>query len=153
LAQALSPASAREILSAKFLFYPALGLALSLIIAGLNHPSILRNVFFWPALGVSVLGSMGVGLTISSVAKTQRTASIGAMCYMLTIALLLFICQQYNVPALPYLTLEYHCPRMLHAALTDSVQWSHWANLAAAVLLAGGWAGVAVWLFRRQGWQ
>jgi hypothetical protein len=153
LAQALSPASAREILAAKFLFYPALGLALSLIVAGLNHPSVLRSAFFWPALGVSVLGSMGVGLTISSVARTQRSASIGAMCYMLTVALFLFICQQYNIPGLPYLALEYHCPRMLHAALTDSVQWYHWANLIAAAVLACGWALLATLLFRRQGWQ
>jgi hypothetical protein len=153
LAQALSPASAREILAAKFLFYPILALCLSLLIAGLNHPSILRNAFFWPALFVSVLGSMGVGLTISSVAKTQRAASIGAMCYMATVALLLFICQQYSVPGLPYLALEYHCPRMLHAALTDSVAWYHWWHLAGAALLACAWAGAATWLFRRQGWQ
>jgi hypothetical protein len=153
LAQALSPASAREILAAKFLFYPVLGISLSVVIAGLNHPSILRNAFFWPALLVSVLGSMGVGLTISSVAKTQRTASIGAMCYMATVALLLFICQQYSVPGLSYLALEYHCPRMLHAALTDSVTWYHWWHLAGAALLACAWAGVATWLFRRQGWQ
>src|SRR5262249_19636293 len=105
------------------------------------------------ALGVSVVGSMGVGLTVSSVARTQRAASVGAMCYMLTVALLLFICQQYNVPGLPYLALEYHCPRLLHAALTDSVQWYHWGNLGAAALLACGWAVTATWLFRRQGWQ
>ncbi len=135
------------------MFYPVLGICLSVVIAGLNHPSILGNAFFWPALLVSVLGSMGVGLTISSVAKTQRTASIGAMCYMATVALLLFICQQYSVPGLSYLALEYHCPRMLHAALTDSVTWYHWGHLAGAALLACCWAGVATWLFRRQGWQ
>ncbi len=153
LAQALSPASAREILAAKFLFYPVLALALSVIIAGLNHPGVLRNVFFWPALLVSILGSMGIGLAISSVAKTQRTASMGAMCYLLTVALLLFICQQYHIPGLSYLALEYHCPRMLHAALTDSVAWYHWWNLAGATLLACAWAGLATLLFRRQGWQ
>jgi hypothetical protein len=153
LAQALSPASAREILAAKFLFYPALALALTLVISGFNHPPVLRNLFFWPALVVSVLGSMGIGLTISSVAKTQRTASLGAMCYMLTIALLLVICQQYNIPGMPYFALEYHCPRMLHAALTDSVQWYHWFNLVSAALLACGWTVAATLLFRRQGWQ
>src|SRR5262249_9493902 len=136
-----------------FLFYPALGVALSLIIVGLNHPGVLRGAFFWLALGVSVLGSMGVGLTVASVAKTQRGASIGAMGYMLTVALFLFICQQYNVPGLPYLALEYHCPRMLHAALTDSVRSYHWANLITAAVLACGWAVLATRLFRRQGWQ
>jgi hypothetical protein len=153
LAQALSPATAREILAAKFLFYPMLALGLALVIAGLNQPRILSNFFFWIALVVSIVGSMSVGLTIASVAKTQRTASLGAMCYMLTVALLLFICQQYGIPGLSYLALEYHVPRMLHAALTSSVAWYHWWNLATAALLACGWAGLAMVLFRRQGWQ
>ena len=99
----LSPASAREILAAKFIVYPTLGFSLALVIAGLNHPSILRSLIFWPALAVSVLGLMGVGLAISSIAKTQRTASLGAMCYMMTVALLLFICQQYGIPR-PFLS-------------------------------------------------
>jgi len=154
LAQALSPASAREILAAKFLVYCVLGFTLALLIAGLNHPAILRSPIFWPSLGVTVLGSMGVGLAISSVAKTQRTASLGAMSYMMTVALLLFICQQYNIPGLSYLALEFHCPRLLHAALTDSVTLRHWIiNLGGATALACTWATVATLLFRRQGWQ
>jgi hypothetical protein len=102
---------------------------------------------------VAVLGSMGIGLTIASLARTQRAASMGAMCYRLAVALLLFICQQNNIPGLPYLALEYHCPRMLHAALTEGVQLYHWGNLASASLLSVLWGGLAAFLFRRHGWQ
>jgi hypothetical protein len=35
---------------------------------------------------------MGIGLTIASLARTQRAASIGALCYLLVVGLLLFIC-------------------------------------------------------------
>jgi hypothetical protein len=153
LAQALSPAAPREILAARFLFYPVVGMALAAILAGTYRPAVLASPFFWLALVVAVSGSMGVGLTVASIARTQRAASMGAMGYMLGVALVLFICQQNGIPGIPYLALEYHCPRMLHAALTDSVLWYHWLNLLAAALLAAGWAVLATVLFRRQGWQ
>jgi hypothetical protein len=102
---------------------------------------------------VSVIGSMGIGLTIASLARTQSAACMGAMCYMMAVALLVFICQQNGIPGLPYLALEYHCPRILHAALTDSQRWYHWGNLAAAAALACGWTCLASVLFRRHGWQ
>ena len=153
LAQALSPASPREILAARFLFYPVLGLLLAAVLAGTYNPSVLVRPFFWLVLLVAVSGSMGVGLTIASLARTQRAASMGAMCYLLVIGLLLFICQQNNIPFLPYLALEYHCPRMIHAALGDAVLWYHWGHLAGAAVLACAWAVAATVLFRRCGWQ
>jgi hypothetical protein len=153
LAQALSPASPREILAAKFLFYPPAALALAALLAGTYRPAVLLTPFFWLALTVSVVGSMGVGLTIASLARTQRAASLGALCYMLAVALILFICQQNNIPGLPYLALEYHAPRMIHAALTGSVVWYHWGHLAGAAVLAVVWALIAVRVFRRYGWQ
>lgn len=153
LAQALSPALPREILAAKFLFYPAVGIALAALIAGICKPFVLLQPFFWLALIVAGFGSLGIGLTIACLARTQRTASMGALCYMLAVAMLLFICQQGNIPGLPMLALEYHCPRMLHAALEESLVWYHWGNLAAAGLLAAGWATLASYLFRHYGWQ
>jgi branched-subunit amino acid transport protein len=153
LAQALSPASPREILAAKFLFYPVVGLALGALLAGLYKPAVLTRPFFWLAVAVAAAGGMGVGLTVSALARTQRAASMGALCYMLAVALLLIVCRTANVPGLSYLALEYHCPRMLHAALTDSVSWHHWGHLAAASVLAAVWTTVAATLFRRCGWQ
>jgi hypothetical protein len=153
LAQALSPATTTEILAAKFLFYPVIGLALAAVLAGTYRPLVLAQPFFWLCLIVTVFGSMGVGLTIASIARTQRAASMGALCYMLVVALLLFICQQNGVPALPYLALEYHCPRMIHAVLTDAVLWYHWGHLAAAACLAIAWTALAAFIFRRHGWQ
>lgn len=153
LAQALSPASPREILAAKFLFYPAVGVTLAALLAGIASPAALARPFFWLALGVSVWGSLGVGLTISSLARTQRAASMGALCYMMAVALLLLICQQNNIPGLPYLALEYHGPRMVNAALGGDVQRQHWLHLAGAAFLAGAWSLTASRLFHQRGWQ
>lgn len=153
LAQALSPASTAELLAAKFLFYPVLGIALAASLAAVQHPRALATGFFWLALVVTAVGSMGVGLTIATVARTQRAASLGAMSYLMAVSLLLFICQQNAIPFLPWLALEYHGPRMLHAALTGRVEWYHAGNLLAAAVLAAAWVLTAAALFRRRGWQ
>jgi hypothetical protein len=153
LAQALSPASSVEILAAKFLFYPAVGIALAGLLAGVCKPGVLIQPFFWLALVITSIGSLGIGLTIACLARTQRTASMGALCYMLVVALFLFVCQQTEFPQLSYIALEYHAPRMLHAALADALLWLHWFHLAASALLAAGWCTLAIILFRRRGWQ
>ncbi|HMC11208.1 MAG TPA: ABC transporter permease [Pirellulaceae bacterium] len=153
LAQALSPASPLEILAAKFLFYPVAGVGLAALLAGISKPAVLANPFFWLVLVVASLGSLGIGLTIACIARTQRTASMGALCYMLVVTLFLFICQQGSIPLVPNLALEYHCPRMLHAVLADAVTAVHWINLLAAAGLALGWNALAAILFRERGWQ
>src|SRR5206468_8838199 len=45
LAQALSPASPREILAARFLFYPVVGLLLAAVLAGTYNPTVLVRPF------------------------------------------------------------------------------------------------------------
>jgi hypothetical protein len=126
---------------------------LAAVLAGTYQPAVLTRVFFWLALVVAVAGSMGIGLTIASLARTQRAASMGAMGYLMAVGLLLFICQQSNVPFPPYLAPEYHGPRMIHAALADAILWYHWFHLVAAAFLAVVWAVAATLLFRRRGWQ
>jgi hypothetical protein len=153
LAQALSPASPFEILLAKLLLYPVIGVALAALIAGITNPSILSRPIFWLGLIAAALGSLGIGLTIASLAKTQRAASMGALCYTLVVALMLFICQRNNIPGLPYIALEYHCPRVLHAAFSNAVYSYHWGNLAGAYILALLWIMLATFMFRRWGWQ
>jgi hypothetical protein len=153
LAQALSPAEPREIMAAKFLFYPVIALALAGMIVGAYRPRALSEPFLWLALAATAAGSLGIGLTIASLARTQRTASLGAMCYLFVIALLQFVCQQTSLPFLNYVTMEYHSPRMIHAVLSHGRDWYHWWNLIGTLCLAAVWACVATRLFRARGWQ
>ncbi len=153
LAQALSPASPTEILTAKFLFYPALGIGLAAALAGIYRPSVLSSLFFWLSLLAVAAGFLGIGMTVATLAKTQRAAFLGAMCYLLTVSMVLLICTLNNIPYVPYLALEFHGPRILHAALSGDVNPYHWLNLLAAVLLGTMWLCAAGWLFRRRGWQ
>ncbi|MDB5309394.1 MAG: transporter permease [Gemmataceae bacterium] len=153
LAQALSPASPIEILAAKFLFYPTLGMGLAAILAGIYKPAVLGSLFFWLSLAAVGGGFLGIGMTVATLAKTQRAAFLGAMCYLLSVSMLLLICSTNGIPFVPYLALEYHGPRILHAALAGDVAPKHWQHLIGALGLATAWLTAAGWLFRRRGWQ
>ncbi|MFO0801369.1 MAG: ABC transporter permease [Gemmataceae bacterium] len=153
LAQALSPASPAEIVAAKFFFYPTAGIVLAAIIAGVYKPAILQSLFFWLALFAVAGGFLGIGMTVATLAKTQRAAFLGGMCYLLSVSMLLLICATNGIPFLPYLAVEYHGPRILHASLAGEVHSGHWGHLGGAILLAAIWLTAAGWLFRRRGWQ
>lgn len=153
LAQVLSPARTREILAAKFLFYPTFGILLATLLAGIHNSAVLLRPIFWLSIIGLALGSLGIGMTISSLARTQRSSSLAALCYMLVVALVLLLCQQNNIPYVPYLAIEYHAPQLLHAMLTDQVRPGHWFNLLGCGVLAVGWVIAAGTLFRRRGWQ
>ncbi|HZO15416.1 MAG TPA: ABC transporter permease [Polyangiaceae bacterium] len=153
LAQALSPASSLEILGAKLLFYPTLAVVLASLVAGICQPRVWTSPFFWIALGVTALATVGIGLTISVLARTQREASMGALSYMLSVALILIICRQNDLRFPATLMIEYHGPSMILAALRDAVAPAHWGELAVSWVLAVVWCGLATGLFRRFGWR
>ena len=153
LAQALSPASPAELVVAKFLFYPVIGIGLAAILAGIYRFAALESLFFWLAMLAMAGGFLGVGMTVSTLAKTQRAAFMGSMCYLLTVSLLLLVCTQNNIPVLPYLALEFHGPKIVFAAVTGEVKGSDWVHLLSAFGLAAVWMTLAGWLFRKRGWQ
>ncbi len=154
LAQALSPASPLEIVAAKAMFYPAAGIGLAATLAAIYQPAIVARPFFWLSLFSVAAGFLGIGMTISTLAKTQRAAFLGGMCYLMAVSMLLMICTLNNIPFLPYLAVEYHGPRILHAAINgDEITRSLWGNLLGAAVLGVIWLTVAVRLFRRRGWQ
>ncbi len=153
LAQALSPASPAEIVTAKFLFYPTAGVILAATIAAVYKTEVLSSLFFWLALFAVGGGFLGIGMTIATLARTQKAAFLGGMCYLMMVSMLLLICSMNGIPYLPYLAVEYHGPRVLHAALSGNVYYFHWHQLLAAVVLAVVWLVVAGWLFRLRGWQ
>src|SRR5438552_16378114 len=71
LAQALSPASPAEIVTAKFLFYPVLGMALAAVLAGIYNPSVVCTLFLCVSLLAMGCGFLGIGLTDRTPPLTQ----------------------------------------------------------------------------------
>ena len=153
LAQAITPASPTELLAAKFVFYPVFGIGLAATLAAVYKPDVLSSLFFWLALFAVGGGFLGIGMTIAAWAKTQRAAFLGGMCYLLSVSMVLLICSINHIPYLSYLAVEFHGPRILHAALSGTVQTAHWRHLAAALGLAVAWLFAAGWVFKRRGWQ
>ena len=92
-------------------------------------------------------------MTVSTLAKTQRGAFMGSMCYLMSVSLLLFICSLNKIPFLAHLAIESHGPLILHAAVTRSVSTVHWFHLLATFGLGAAWMTAAGWLFRWRGWQ
>ena len=68
-------------------------------------------------------------------------------------SLLLFICSTNGITSLPYLAIEFHGPKILHAAVTQAVEPKHWIHLLATFGLGATWMTIAGWLFRWRGWQ
>jgi len=153
LAQALSPASPLEMLVAKAMFYPVIGFILAIILVGIYRFSLLSQPFLWLAFGAISIAFLGIGLTIACIVKTTRGASMGAMMYTLSVALLILICQQNNLAFIAIVFVEYHGPKIVHAAISAEVGRVDWLHLLAAWILAIAWCAVAVRMFRRQGWQ
>ena len=154
LAQALSPASPAEILAAKFLFYPAFGIGLAATLAAIYKPAILSSLFFWLSLFAVGGGFLGIGMTIATLARTQRAAFLGGMCYLLSVSMVLLICSTNDIPFLSYLAVEYHGPRILHAALSGVGRTrTTGCTCSRPLCLPASWLFAAGWLFRRRGWQ
>jgi hypothetical protein len=153
LAQALSPASPFEIVAAKLVFYPAVSFTFAAILGALTTPAVLSRPLFWLATLVLAFGSLGIGMTIACVAKTQRSASMAALCYMLIVSMLVLICKHFQVAVLPQFILEFHGPRMLSAVMTNTVEPADYRELGLAAALAGIWIAVATIAFRKYGWQ
>ncbi|MCE9564391.1 MAG: ABC transporter permease [Planctomycetes bacterium] len=153
LAQALSPASSLELVTAKALFYPVAGITLAALIAVVSQPVIVTRLFFWLSIFAVAGGFLGIGMTIAAIAKTQRAAFLGGMCYLMVVSMLLLISSLNDIPFLPYFAVEFHAPRILHAAINGRVERYHWGNLIGSAVLAVVWLTVAVRMFRRRGWQ
>lgn len=153
LAQMLTAASFVEILTARFVGYFSGSLVLGGALAALLRPDALATPFCWLALVVASAGAWGLGLTIASLARSQRAASLGALTYLLAVTCLLLLLRQIGVPEASRLFIEFHAPRLLHAALNESVQPGDWHSLLTAAALALAWCGLGTALFRSRGWR
>jgi hypothetical protein len=157
LAQALSPASAWEVLTAKMLLHFVLAVGLAGVLAAIGRPVAVSRPFFWMIVAVAAVGFQGVGLTVAALARTPRSASTAALCYTMAIGLALIASQHDLFWWLRYFVQEYHALRMLYATMTGPAGWRpsiwHYGNLVAAAVLACAWTALAARLFRRRAWQ
>ena len=105
-----------------------IGIGLAAVLAGIYRPAVLTSPFFWLSTLAVSSGFLGIGMTVAALARTQRAAFLGSMCYLMSVSLFLFICSTNGVRYLPYAAVEFHGPRILHAAVEGNVESRHWST-------------------------
>jgi hypothetical protein len=90
---ALSPATAFEILAAKFLFYPAFGILLATLLAGIHNSAVLGRPFFWMTLVAAIAPRHWDDDRVLT-----NAPRVSALCYMLAVAADSLVCQRTTSP-------------------------------------------------------
>ncbi len=154
LAMALTPASIPEILLAKCLFHGCLSLTMCAIIVAILRPIALVQPLLWATLLVSAVGFLSVGVMVASFAKTQATAALLTLCYMLGVALVFHLSRGFaGFALLRELMFEHRGFLLVFASLKSGAGPMAWVKLGGLAIVVLGWATVATQVFRRRGWR
>jgi hypothetical protein len=150
-AQALSPASAIDMVVAKSIVYPGLGIVLAATVATLSRPTAVLTPAFWLALVVVAAGTFGLGLVIASLAPTQRAASTGALAYAFVVATATVVGHRCGIPSLSSVFPESQYPSLVYTAFGDVNASVPWGSFAGPFTLSLFWTGAGAWIYRRWG--
>lgn len=154
LALALTPASITEILAAKCLFHGCLSLTMCGIIIAILRPVALLQPLLWATLVVSAVGFLSVGVMLASLAKTQATAALLTLCYMLGVALVFHLSRGWaGFAMVREMMFEHRGFLLIFASLKSGGSPLAWIRLGWLVIVVIGWATVASQVFRRLGWR
>ncbi len=153
-ALALSPITMTELLQAKILFHLTLSVVGSAAVVAVLKPAALWHAALWATLLLTGLGLCCVGMVIASLAKTQSTASLLALCYMLIGAVVFYLATKFSAfAAVKAMSFEHYSFGMVYLSLQRQIPLSRAADLAPMLLLVTGWLTAATYLFRTRGWR
>lgn len=153
-ALALSPITMSELLQAKILFHLCLSAVGSAAVVGILKPSAFGHISLWITLLVTGLGLCGVGMVIASLSKTQSTASLLALCYMLIGAVVFYLATRFTAFAqLKSLSFEHYSFGMVYLSLQRPIPLGRATDLGPMMMLVAVWLGAATHLFRTRSWR
>lgn len=154
IALALSPITMSELLQAKILFHLSLSAIGSAAVIAVLKPAALTHASLWATLLLTGLGLCSVGMVIASLSKTQSTASLLALCYMLVGAVVFYLAMQFSAfAAVKMLSFEHYSFGMVYLSLQRSLPLSRSFDLAPMLLIVVAWLTTATLLFRNRGWR
>lgn len=154
LALALTPASLTEILLAKCLFHGGLALSMCTLIVAILQPQALGQPLLWGTLLVSSVGFLSIGVLIASLARTQATAALLTLCYLLGVALVSHLSKGWAAFALiRQLMFEHNGFLLIHASLKGAATGMVWQRLGMLTIVVLGWVIIATETFKRRGWR
>ncbi len=150
----LSPANTSEILLAKFIFHLLISLSGCLGIVAILKPIVLTQPVLWLVILLTSVGLMCVGTCIATLAKTQASAALLALCYMLGGTVLFYLSTKFTAFAfIKQLAFENYTFPILFATMNRPVTISHTPELIMMLALVGIWIGIARSCFFRYGWR
>lgn len=154
LAIALTPASVAEIIVAKCLFHGSLSLLMSGLIMGILKPAAVLDPLLWGALVATSVGFMSVGILLSSLAKTQATAALLTLCYMLGIALVFHLASGFPAFAtLREFMFEHRSFPLIFVGLKSGLGGLALQRLGILSAVVACWFVVASNVYARRGWR
>lgn len=155
LALALSPASLVELLTARAIFHVALSVLVCGVIVGIMVPGALTSSVLWPVMLLGATGFLSVGIVISSIARSQGTAGMSTVCYMLFGAIIFYLAAQFPaIGLLRQLAFEhYGVPLLIHAMHGGAwtlIAVQSFVKMLIVVIL---WLVAASRCYQQFGWQ
>jgi ABC-type transport system involved in multi-copper enzyme maturation permease subunit len=150
----LTPATPTELLMAKFIFHLGLSLAASGLIVGILRPQALAEPILWFTLICASLGFLAVGTIIVSLARTQATAGLLTLCYMLGTGVVFFLASELSTFALVQQAMfeRYSFP-LTFFSLRYPNQLPTTPGMAYLAVLVAIWMYAACYVFHRRAWQ
>ena len=154
LALALSPASVPEILAAKFIFHVGLSVIFSAAVVGILQPIALAHAGIWVVVILASIGFTSVGIVVSSFAKTQASAGLLTMCYMLIGGVISYLATSFSTFAmLQRLTFENYSFAIGVASMKYAINPFVLPAVGTMFVLVSLWTIAAGYVFHRRGWQ
>jgi len=100
------------------------------------------------------LGLGSVGLVIASLSKSQSSASLLALCYMLIGAVIFYLATRFSAFAtLKSFSFEHYSFGMIYVSLQRAVPLTRAVDLRPMLALVVVWLTAANYLFRTRGWK
>lgn len=150
----LSPANTSEILLAKFIFHLLISLGGCLTIVAILKPIVLTQPVLWLVILLSSIGLMCVGTCIATLAKTQASAALLALCYMLGGTVLFYLSTKFTAfNFIKQLAFENYTFPLLFSTMKHPVSVFHASGLGTMFVLVGAWIAIARTCFYRYGWR
>ncbi|MBM83762.1 MAG: hypothetical protein CMJ78_24660 [Planctomycetaceae bacterium] len=153
-ALAMTPASTAELLAARFLFHAILSIGVSAGIIAILRPAALAQPMLWGVLILASVGLMSVGTIITAFAKTQSSASLMALCYMLCGGVIFYLATKFSAFTLiKAASFEHYCFVLMYQSMRGSSSPLLIPSFVTMAIIVAFWTYFAIQLFHRRGWR
>lgn len=150
----LSPANTSEILLAKFIFHLMISVVGCTSIVAILKPIVLTQPVLWLVILLTSIGLMCVGTCIATLTKTQASAALLALCYMLGGTVLFYLSTKFTAfGIIKQMAFENYTFPLIYSTMQRPVSVFHATGLGSMFVIVGVWIAVARTCFYRYGWR